>query len=188
MRAARTSLVSAKAPAAAPARVGMTYSGVASGLVRAAARPMLANTASPARPRPSRRTASIPITAANTASTIRMPVSSAVLSSAPNVEMAKSLTAGGVRSMDAWPTAITGELSGLVSPANSWPMPIATAAVSTPATAPASALGCRYWSLGADAGVMTGLAGRRWLPRYPPRCLRPPRKCCRLITTAVPVS
>ena len=112
MRAARTSLVSAKAPAAAPARVGITYSGVASGLVRAAARPMLANTASPARPRSSRRTASIPITAANTVSTIRMPVSSAVLSSAPNVEMAKSLTAGGVRSMDAWPTAITGNSPG----------------------------------------------------------------------------
>ena len=70
------------------------------------------------------------------------PASSAFLSLAPNVEMAKSLTGSGVRSMAACPTATTGELCGTVRPAASWPMPIATAAVSIPAAAPASELGC----------------------------------------------
>ena len=65
-----------------------------------------------------------------------MPPSSAFLSSVPNVEMAKSLTGCGVRSMAAWPTASTGEACGTVRPAASWPMPIATAAASTPAGRP----------------------------------------------------
>ena len=47
-RAARTRRVSAKAPAAAPTSVGITYSTVAVGRVSAAARPMQANTARPA--------------------------------------------------------------------------------------------------------------------------------------------
>src|SRR5579859_1274917 len=99
---------------------------------------MLANTPRPASPRAIRRTARIPITAANPARTTRMPTTSAVLSLVPNVEMAKSLTGSGVRSMAAWPTARTGEACATVRPATSWPTPIATAAVSTPATA----LGC----------------------------------------------
>src|SRR5579859_5403513 len=103
---------------------------------------MLANTPRPASPRAIRRTARIPITAANPARTTRMPTTSAVLSLVPNVEMAKSLTGSGVRSMAAWPTARTGEACATVRPATSWPTPIATAAVSTPATAPATALGC----------------------------------------------
>ena len=93
------------------------YPGVEPGLVRAAARPMKAKIASPHMPNASRRTASIPTTAAYRASTTRMPPSSTVLSLAPNAEMAKSLTGVGVRSMAAWPTAITGELCGTVRPA-----------------------------------------------------------------------
>jgi len=93
-----------------------------------------------------------------------MPTSSAFLSLAPNVEMAKSLTGCGVRSIAAWPTASTGELCATVRPAASWATPIATAALSTPATAPASALGCGDWSLAVTGGrVMAGLAGRRCL-------------------------
>ena len=48
--AARVSRASANAPAAAPARVGTTYSGVELGLVRAAARPRKAKSASPHMP------------------------------------------------------------------------------------------------------------------------------------------
>ena len=104
------------APAAAPTTVGTTYPAVAVGLVRAAARPMKAKIASPHMPKASRRTASMPTRAAYRARITRMPPSSAVLSSAPNSEMAKSLTAGGVRSMAAWPTASTGELCGTPRP------------------------------------------------------------------------
>ena len=119
LAAARASRASANAPAAAPARVGTTYSGVELGLVRAAARPMKAKSASPHMPNVSRRTATIPTTAAYRASTTRMPPSSTVLSLAPNAEMAKFLTGGGVRSIAAWPTASTGELCGTVRPAAS---------------------------------------------------------------------
>jgi hypothetical protein len=115
--AARASQVSASAPATAPTRVGTTYPAVAVGLVKAAHRPMPAKSASPHMPNASRRTASTPTTAAYRARMTRMPPSSTVLSSAPNAEMAKSLTDGGVRSMAAWPTAITGELSGTPRPA-----------------------------------------------------------------------
>ena len=94
--AARASKVSATAPAVAPTRVGTTYPAVAVGLVRAATRPMEAKIESPNRPKARRRTASIPTTAAYRARTTRMPPSSTVLSSAPNSEMAKSLTCGGV--------------------------------------------------------------------------------------------
>ena len=117
LAAARASQVSATAPVAAPTRVGTTYPAVASGLVRAAAKPRAAKTASPARPKASRRTAIIPTTAAYRARITRMPPSSAVLSLVPNAEMAKSLTCGGVRSMAAWPTESTGELCGTPRPA-----------------------------------------------------------------------
>ena len=78
-RAERTRRVSAKAPTAAPTSVGITYSAVAVGLVSAAARPMPAKMARPRRPRASRRTARIPITAANAARTTRMPGQQRVL-------------------------------------------------------------------------------------------------------------
>ena len=109
---------------------------------------MKAKSPSPHMPNASRRTARIPTTAAYRASTTRMPPSSTVLSWAPNAEMAKFLTGGGVRSMAAWPTASTGELCGTVSPAASCAAPIATAAASTPTTAPAKACGARGWSCG----------------------------------------
>ena len=130
------------------------------GLVRAAHRPMKANSPSPHMPNASRRTATMPTTAAYRASTTRMPPSSTVLSAVPNAEMAKFLTGSGVRSMAAWPTASTGELAGAVSPATSCAAPIATAAASTPATAPGRARGARGWSpAGADADLMAELRG-----------------------------
>ena len=130
------------------------------GLVRAAHRPIKANSPSPHMPNASRCTATMPTTAAYRASTTRMPPSSTVLSAVPNAEMAKSLTGSGVRSMAAWPTASTGELAGAVSPATSCAAPIATAAASTPATAPGRARGARGWSpAGADADLMAELRG-----------------------------
>ena len=65
--------------------------GVESGLVTAAARPIRANSASPHMPNASRRTASIPTTAAYRAGPTRMPPSRTVLSLLANVEMAKVL-------------------------------------------------------------------------------------------------
>src|SRR5262245_32098625 len=129
---------------------------------------MKANSASPHMPNASRRSASIPTTAAYPASTTRMPPSSTVLSALPNAEMAKFLTGGGVRSMAAWPTASTGEPCGAVRPAASCAAPMATAAESTPTTAPATACGARGWSSArAGADLMAELiswrngAGRR---------------------------
>src|ERR1700690_4229349 len=65
-----------------------------------------------------------------------MPVSKAVLSFEPNVEMAKFLTGGGVRPMAASPTAITGELFCAPRLAPNWPIPTATAPAYRPAAAP----------------------------------------------------
>src|SRR5487761_557629 len=67
-----------------------------------------------------------------------MPASRAVLSLAPNVEMAKSLTAGGVRPMAASPTAKIGALPSAPRLAASWPTPTATRPASSPAAAPNS--------------------------------------------------
>src|ERR1700755_718854 len=122
---------------------------------------MAANTASPARPNASRRIASIPTSAAYKARMMRMPVSSAVLSLAPKVAMAKSLTRAGVRSMAAWPTASTGELWGTPRPDANWAAPTATAAASMPASAPATTRNGRGWSwAGAGGGVtVTGQVG-----------------------------
>jgi hypothetical protein len=80
--------------------------------------------------------AATPIAAANTASKTRIPVTSAVLSLDPNVEIAKFFSGGGVRSMAALPTATTGEPCGPMIPATSWPTPSATAAVIRPVTMP----------------------------------------------------
>ena len=67
-----------------------------------------------------------------------MPMSRAVLSLAPNTEIAKFFTGGGARSIAACPTTTAGEPCRTVSPETSWPTPRATAAVSTPAIAPNS--------------------------------------------------
>src|SRR6201994_1331420 len=122
---------------------------------------MAANTASPARPNASRRIASIPTAAAYRARMIRMPVSSAVLSLAPKVAMAKSLTRAGVRSMAAWPTASTGELGGTPRPDANWAAPTAIAAASTPASAPATTRTGRAWSWAGPGGAVmaTGQVG-----------------------------
>ena len=87
------------------------------------------------------------------------------------------LTGAGVRSMADWPTASTGEPCGEVSPAASWAAPIATAAASTPATAPASGCGAREWSpSGAGADVMAEVAARRPSTLPAPRVSLAPRR------------
>src|ERR1700722_3584386 len=68
--------------------------------------------------------------------TASTPASSTVLSDVPNVEVAQSLTASGVRSIAAPPTATTGDAAGTVNPANRCPMPIAAAAATSPQAAP----------------------------------------------------
>src|SRR5205807_2455275 len=83
-----------------------------------------------------RRMASMPTTTAYRKTTTRTPASSTVLSELPKVEVAKSLSQSGVRSIAASPTATTGDAAGMVTPAKSWAMPIAAAAVSRPQAAP----------------------------------------------------
>ena len=134
--AARTSSTRAMAAAAPPTSDGSTKLADAFGRDSAADAPMAVNTARPTIPYQSLRMASTPTTAANTASTARMPVTRTSLSFEPNAEIAKFFTGGGVRSIDASPTATTGEPSGATIPAMSWPTPIATAAASSPATSP----------------------------------------------------
>jgi hypothetical protein len=68
--------------------------------------------------------------------TTSTPAISTVLSDVPNVEVAQFLTANGVRSIAASPTATTGDAAGTVNPANSCAMPIATAAATSPHAAP----------------------------------------------------
>ena len=70
------------------------------------------------------------------ASTTRMPATRTVLSLEPKAEMAKFFTGGGARLIAASPTTAHGAPWRTVRPDTSWPMPMATAAVSTPATAP----------------------------------------------------
>ena len=94
------------------------------------------NTARPAMPYQSLRMASTPTIAAKIASTARMPLTSTSLSCEPKAEIAKFFTGGGVRPIEASPTATTGEASGATIPATSWPMPSATAAASSPAIMP----------------------------------------------------
>ena len=138
-RAAITSRYSANAPAAAPTTVGNAHPAVAFGLVSAAARPMTAKIASPKNPYDSRRIATTPTTIAYRKTTTTTPVSSAFLSLLPNVEIAQFLTGSGVRLIATCPTAITGEAFGIDTPATSCAIPIATAAASTPQTAPQAA-------------------------------------------------
>src|SRR5215469_9391601 len=138
-RAGITSRYSANAPAAAPTRVGNAHPGVAFGLVSAAASPSAAKIASPMYPNDSRRIATTPTTMAYRNTTTNTPVSSTFLSSVPNVDVAQSLTGSGVRLIAACPTAMTGDAFGIDSPAISCAIPIATAAASTPQTAPQAA-------------------------------------------------
>ena len=90
---------------------------MAVGRVSAAVRPITANTARPAIPYQSLRMASAPMTAANTASTRPIPLSSTSLSCVPKAEIAKFFTGGGVRSIEASATAATGPLAGATIPA-----------------------------------------------------------------------
>ena len=70
-----------------------------------------------------------------------MPPTSIPLSWPPNSLIAKFFSQGGVKSIYSWPTATTGEASGLTRPATSWPAPTATAPASNPASAPRPAPG-----------------------------------------------
>jgi hypothetical protein len=135
-RAVTTSQRSATAPAKAPKIVGTAYEPVASCLVSAAARPMPAKIANPRNPRASRRIASTPTAMEYRNTTTSTPPRSTVLSPVPNVEVAHSFTASGVRSIAASPTAMTGDAAGTVNPAKSCPIPIAAAAATSPHTAP----------------------------------------------------
>ena len=134
--AARTSRDMAYAPAAPPSRTGRTSIALKSGRLSAASSPTSVNSASPASPKASRWRAAMPIRAANTARTTRMPATRTRLSLEPNAEMAKFFTGGGALSMAAPPTATTGANCGPVNPATSWATPIATKAVIRPVATP----------------------------------------------------
>src|SRR5450756_1670912 len=97
---------------------------------------MMANSASPANPAVSRRTARMPTTMAYKKTTTNTPSSSTVLSLVPNVEVAQSFTASGVWLIATSPTAITGDAAGIEIPASNCAMPMATAAASSPHSAP----------------------------------------------------
>ena len=92
--------------------MGATSARLADGRLTTAATPSAANTASPARPTQSQRTASIPITAANTGQLTTIPRPAAFLSLLPKWAIAKSLTGTGVRLIATPPTAITGRCGG----------------------------------------------------------------------------
>ncbi len=81
--------------------------------------------------------------AAKMASTMRIPPTSTTLSCEPKALIAKFLTGGGVKSIDSCPTATTGELSELISPATSWAMPRARPPARIPAMAPRTILPVR---------------------------------------------
>ena len=130
----------AAAAAAAPTSVGTTSTTVVPGRLVTAATPTAANAPSPASPRASRRTASSPMTAANPASSTRIPVIRASLSCVPKCVIANSLTGTGVRLMAASPTATTGAPRAPVTAAVSSATPSATAPASRPASAPAASL------------------------------------------------
>ena len=132
----RTSRQSVRAAAAPPTSVAAAQLGAAVGRVSAAASPITVNAARPSIPFRSRRTAHLPMSAANSASTTRMPATRTVLSLLPKELIAKFFTGGGVESIDASPTATTGELAGATTPATSCPTPTATAPASSPASMP----------------------------------------------------
>ncbi len=125
----------ARAAMMPPTSVGSASPPEEFGRVTAAMTPTSTNTPSPVIPQASRRAASTPMAAAKMARMTRIPVTRASLSCEPNAVMAKSLIAGGVKSIDSWPTATTGELVDPVSPAASWAMPRATPPARTPAIA-----------------------------------------------------
>src|SRR5262245_54493910 len=76
-----------------------------------------------------------------TASVRTMPINSARLSLDPNVRIANAASHSGVASIAAWPTAITGEASGVVTAATRCPTAIATPVTNRPVTAPTAARG-----------------------------------------------
>src|SRR5262249_41762239 len=133
----------------------------------AAARPPGEHPPAPPPPHQTRRNAATPIAAANTASSTRIPVTSAVLSLDPNVEIAKFFSGGGARSMAALPTATTGEPCGPVVPATSCPTATATAAGIRPGTMPMVSPGRAAGRLGvsccgSEDTVTSFIRCRRW--------------------------
>src|SRR5215475_14797965 len=134
----RTSQIKATMPAIPPTIDGIMSLTWLSGLVMATNAPKIPNSPIPATPMDTRRQASIPITIARRAIVTYMPSNSMFLSFSPNFCTAKFLSAGGVRSMNASPTAMIGDACGRTKAAIRFATPRATAAARNPATAPAS--------------------------------------------------
>ena len=128
-------------PAAVPSRVGSTSGPEASGREMTAAIPSAPTTPSRTAARRPRRLESTPIPAHAATRTTTIPMVSASLSFVPNVETAKSLSHGGVRSMKAPATAGIGEgvppamPSHTRTPASRVATPIDTAPAMTPSSA-----------------------------------------------------
>src|SRR3954463_630898 len=127
----------AHSPAAIPANDGTDAGKPVAGRVTAATAPMVPKMISPIMPATGRRSDTIPRTIAAMVSTIPTPTRSAVLSSVPNVSIAKRFSHSGAASTAAAPTARIGELPAPIRPARSVTAPIATAPDKTPIAAPA---------------------------------------------------
>ena len=125
-------------PAIPPMIDGMTSVAWLSGLVMATNAPNRPNRPMPATPMATRRQASMPITIAMSAIVTYMPSSSMFLSFSPNFWTAKFFSHGGVRSMNASPTAMMGEACGRTKAAARFATPMATAAARKPTAAPGS--------------------------------------------------
>ncbi len=126
---------SASPPTMAATALGSTETIVASGRVTAAIPATVASASTTHGPRNRPRAATIPASALSTASTAAAPTRSTSLSDVPKVEVAKSLSHGGVRSTKASPTATRGSDDGPVRAATISAAPTA----SSPAASPASA-------------------------------------------------
>ena len=79
----------------------------------------------------------MPRPAASAATTTKMPSSRTILSFSPKVRIAHSLSAAGVRSTAALPTAMTGKAEAFTTPATSRETPTATAPDTRPISAAA---------------------------------------------------
>jgi hypothetical protein len=101
--------------------------------------PTAANPASATVPAPGRRRDTRPRTIPNTAANARIPTTSASLSLAPKVSMAKRSTDRGTRLITSPATASTGDASPSSRPAISSPAPSARPAETSPANAAAGA-------------------------------------------------
>src|SRR4051794_2384623 len=126
----------AHSAAAVPARDGTAATIPFSGRVTAANAPTTPSAISPMIPARGRRSDTIPSTTAAIVRTTPMPSSNAVLSSVPNVSIAKRFNHSGEPSTAAAPTARTGAVAVPIKPAARVAVPIAIAPDRTPIAAP----------------------------------------------------